>query len=137
MRALNVSRPVSEWRDPRHRRGVAGEVAAARHLESRGFVILAHRFRLRHHDLDLVARRGDLVAFVEVKARQSSRFGSGAEGIGWRKRRNLGRVASAWIARFGRAGERYRFDVVSVRWASGSGFPEIDHIEGAFFHIEK
>ena len=137
MRTLNVCRPVAEWRDPRHRRGLAGEVAAARWLESHGFVIEAHRFRLGHHDLDLIARRGDLVVFVEVKARVSTAFGPATLGIGWQKRRSMGRVASVWIARFGRPADRYRFDVVSVLWGRRNGFPDIDHIEGAFFHMEK
>jgi putative endonuclease len=136
MRALNVSRPVAQWRDPRHRRGIAGEIAASRHLESLGFAIEAHRFRLGHHDIDLVARRGDLVVFAEVKARGSCRFGEGVEAIGWRKRRDLARVATYWVSRFGRPADRYRFDVISASFA-GSGFPQIGHIEGAFFHIEK
>jgi putative endonuclease len=136
MRAPNVSRPIAEWRDPRHRRGIAGEMAAARYLESRGFVIEAHRFRLGHHDVDLIARRDSLVAFVEVKARLSTRFGSGAESIGWRKRRALAQVASIWVARHGRAGDRYRFDLVAVSWP-GSGFPQVEHIEGAWSGVGK
>lgn len=136
MRALNVCRPVAEWRDPRHRRGIAGEVVAARHLEAAGFRIEAHRFRFGHHDMDLVARRADLVVFVEVKARASALFGSGALSIGWRKRRDLARVALVWIARHGRPGDQYRFDVVGIRW-SGIVEAEIEWIEGAFFHVEK
>jgi putative endonuclease len=136
MRGLNVSRPVAEWRDPRHRRGLSGEVAAARFLEARGFSILAHRYRLGHHDVDLVARRGRVVAFVEVKARTSATFGSPAESVGWRKRRDLCRVAEAWIARHGRPGDLYRFDLVSVCWF-GPGFPQISHIEGAFMSVGK
>lgn len=136
MRELNVCRPVAEWRDPRHRRGLAGEVAAARHLEAVGFRIEAHRFRFGHHDVDLVARRGDLVVFVEVKARASTAFGSGLFSIGWRKRRDLARVALVWIARCGRPGDRYRFDVMGIRW-SGMAEAEVEWIEGAFFHVEK
>jgi len=136
MRGLNVSRPVAQWRDPRHRRGLAGEVAAARYLEGRSFVILAHRFRLGHHDIDLVARRGHLVAFAEVKARTSSTFGSPVESVGWRKQRDLCRVAEAWIARHGRAGDVYRFDLITVCWF-GPGFPQVSHMEGAFVSVGK
>jgi len=136
MRGLNVSRPVTEWRDPRHRRGLAGEVAAARYLEARGFLILAHRFRLGHHDLDLIARKGRLVAFVEVKARTSDRFGSPLESLGWRKQRDIARVAESWIQRRGKPGDVYRFDLVSVQWL-GPGFPQVSHIEGAFVSVGK
>jgi putative endonuclease len=136
MRALNVSRPVSQWRDPRHRRGIDGEIAASRHLESLGFQIEAHRFRFGHHDIDLIARRGTLVVFAEVKARWSRSFGQAVEAIGWRKRRDLATVAMVWISRFGRAGDRYRFDLITASYEEG-GFPQIDHLEGAFVHMEK
>jgi putative endonuclease len=64
------------------------------------------------HDLDLIARRGDLVAFIEVKARRSDRYGSGEEAVGPRKRRVLERVAWSWIIKHGQGGDQYRFDVV-------------------------
>lgn len=86
--------------------------------------------------MDLVARRGDLVVFVEVKARASTAFGSGLFSIGWRKRRDLVRVALVWIARYGRPGDRYRFDVIGIRW-SGMVEAEVEWIEGAFIHVEK
>ena len=128
----NVLRPPSEWRDPRHREGLAGELAAARHLESLGWTILAHRFRFGRHDLDLIARRGSLVAFVEVKARRSTSFGSGAESVGWQKRAILRLVAGVWIARSGRPGERYRFDLALVTWPPETGFPHVFHVEDAW-----
>lgn len=132
MLRLNVSRPPTEWRDPRHRQGLAGELAAAQHLASRGWKILAHRFRLGHHDIDLIARRGDLVAFVEVKARRSTSFGSGLEAVGWQKQLVVGTVARSWVARYGRSGDRFRFDLIVVRWPSGGSFPQVVHVEDAW-----
>jgi putative endonuclease len=131
MQSPNVIRPVSQWRDPRHRRGLAGELAAAKHLEARGWRIEAHRYRLGHHDLDLVARLGSLVAFIEVKARRSAAFGSGSESVGWRKRAILRVVAALWVAREGKPADRYRFDVIEVIWP-GTGFPHVFHIEDAW-----
>jgi len=93
---------------------------------------LAHRYRLGHHDIDLIARQGDLVAFVEVKARRSHAFGSGLEAVGWQKQLAIGTVARAWVARHGRPTERFRFDLVVVRWPSGGSFPQIVHIEDAW-----
>src|SRR2546429_3850463 len=55
------------WTDERHRRGIAGEEQAIRYLLSRGCTIVAHRFRVGHTEIDLIARQGDLVTFVEVK----------------------------------------------------------------------
>jgi putative endonuclease len=85
-----------------------------RHLLSHGWRIEAHRFRLGHHDLDLVARLGSTVAFVEVKTRRNRRFGAPAEAIGWRKRQVMTWLAEAWRQRFGRPDDRYRFDVIAV-----------------------
>lgn len=132
----NVVLPAHQWRDPRHRRGLAGELLAARYLESQGWRIEAHRFRFGHHDLDLIARLGNLVAFIEVKARSGSGFGRGAEAIGWRKRRILALVAQVWVARRGLRSDSYRFDVVEVTWPFG-GFPQVTHTEDAWRHVEK
>lgn len=128
----NVVRSPSQWRDPRHRQGLAGELAAARHFESLGWTVLAHRFRFGHHDLDLIVRREGLVAFVEVKARRSAAFGSGAEAVGWQKRAILRLIAGVWIAREGRPEERYRFDLAVVTWPGGGVFPHVSHIEDAW-----
>ncbi|MBL8987769.1 MAG: YraN family protein [Gemmatimonadetes bacterium] len=135
MQAPNVVRPIQQWRDPRHRRGLAGEIAAARYLESAGWRIEAHRFRLGHHDIDLVARRGQVVAFVEVKARTSATFGTGAQSVGWRKRAILRVVAALWIARHGAVGEEYRFDLVEV--LDSRGFQHVSHIPDAWRDVEK
>ena len=136
MQTPNVIRPIAQWRDPRHRRGLAGELVAARHLASTGWRIESHRFRLGHHDIDLVARKGDLVAFVEVKVRQSAAFGSGAESVGWKKRAVIRVVAALWVAKHGRREDRYRFDVVEVSW-SGKAFPHVVHIEDAWRDVDK
>ena len=120
------------WRDPRHRQGLAGELAAARYLESEGWSVLAHRFRFGHHDIDLIARRAGIVAFIEVKSRQSTGFGNGAESVGWQKRAVLRLVAAVWIARRAGGIDRYRFDVILVSWPRGHGFPHVTHIEDAW-----
>src|SRR5262245_25523752 len=92
MRSRPEPVPSSEWTDPRQRRGLWGERVAGAYLASRGWSIEAHRFRLGHQELDLVARRGELVAFVEVKTRTTSAWGAPAESVVWRKRRTITRV---------------------------------------------
>ena len=110
--------------------GLSGERIAARWLLRHGWSIVAHRFRSGHRDLDLVARRDDVVAFVEVKARRGAAFGDPVEAVGWRKRRELVRSAWVWIDRHGHAGEAYRFDVVGVLLTSRGA--RIRHVEHAF-----
>lgn len=118
------------WNDPRHRRGVEGEREAAQYLQEVGWRIVAHRFRMGRLEIDLVARKGSLVAFIEVKTRWSHRFGSPLEAVTWHKRREITRVAQAWVDRHGRGGDTYRFDVIGVTLSSGG--PTIEHVEDAF-----
>lgn len=94
--------------------GLLGERIAARWLQRDGWEVVAHRFRTGHRDIDLIVRRGAEVAFVEVKARRSERFGSPVEAVHHRKRRELGRSARVWVDRFGSDGLSYRFDVVGI-----------------------
>ena len=122
--------PVDEWTDPRHVLGVRGEQDVLAYLVSLGWHVEAHRFRAGRHDIDLVIRRGTLVAFVEVKTRSSGEFGSGVESVGWKKRKALAWAAAVWVARHGQPGDRYRFDVVTIR-PSSTG-PKLEHREDAW-----
>lgn len=122
--------PPDQWQDPRHRAGHEAEEAAARWLVSRGWRIEAHRWTLGRHDLDLIARRGDLVAFIEVKLRRHDRCGAGVEAVGRRKRGAIERTAWSWILLHGHAGDRYRFDVISLERPDGLG--RVEHLEDAW-----
>ena len=117
-------------RDARQALGELGELIAARWLQRQGWTIVARRFRSGHRDLDLVARRADEVAFVEVKARRSLGAADPVEAVGWRKRRELVRSATVWIDRHGRPGEAYRFDVIGVLVEARR--VRIRHVEHAF-----
>lgn len=94
--------------------GILGERVAERWLRLKGWRIVHRRFRSGHRDIDLVAERNGLVAFVEVKARRGLAFGGPVEAVDWRKRRELARSAAVWIDRHGRPRESYRFDIVAV-----------------------
>src|SRR5262245_50875336 len=112
--------PPTRWPDRRHIRGLRGELVALSYLVSCGWEIEAHRFRMGRHDLDLIARRDSTVAFVEVKTRKTAECGAPAEAVSARKQATLARVAACWQARFGRPGDVYRFDLVSV-WERSPG----------------
>jgi putative endonuclease len=116
----------SDWTDPRHQRGLAGEEQAIRYLQSRGWEIVAHRFRLGRIEVDLIARRGCLVAFIEVKARRGVAFGTPFEAVTGAKRREIVKVARAWMDRFGRQSDVYRFDCI------GLVDNKLEHLEDAF-----
>ena len=116
----------STWTDPRHQRGLAGEEQAIRFLQSRGWDILAHRFRVGRIEIDLIARRGALVAFIEVKARRGVAFGSPFEAVTGGKRREIVKVARVWMDRFGQRGDVYRFDCIGIV------DNKLEHLEDAF-----
>src|SRR5918998_716661 len=110
--------------------GALGERVAARWMERAGWEIVARRFRSGHRDLDLVARRAGVVAFVEVKARRGLALGDPVEAVGVWKQRQLARSAWVWIDRHGRPGEAYRFDVIGV--VLGPAGVRVRHVEDAF-----
>jgi putative endonuclease len=113
-----------------HDLGRASERLAARYLEARGYVILERNYRVGHKEVDLIVRRQDLVAFVEVKARAGARFGHPLEAITWAKRREVSYAARVWIAAHGQAGLNYRFDAVAIQWSAGH--PVVEHIPNAW-----
>lgn len=114
------------WTDPRHQHGLEAERQAIGFLLARGWEIAAHRFRAGRGEIDLVARRGRLVAFVEVKARRGDAFGSPLAAVTGPKRRDLVRVARAWIDQHGRPRDVFRFDCIGVQGG------RLEHVEDAF-----
>ena len=96
--------------------GKTGEDLACRELERRGYAIVARRYRRRGGELDIIARDGTTVVFVEVKARQDRAFGQGAEAVGFFKRRRMARLAMDYILRHHLTNCPCRFDVVSIHF---------------------
>jgi putative endonuclease len=110
--------------------GSAGEAAAERWLRSHGFEIVARGFRARCGEIDLIARDGAQVVFVEVKTRTSDAFGRPSEAVNAQKRRRIARVASSFLVRSGWTETACRFDVVEVL-PVGAGW-RVTHIPDAF-----
>ncbi|MEO6211604.1 MAG: YraN family protein [Gemmatimonadaceae bacterium] len=110
--------------------GAEGERIAAVWLAQKGWRILDRRFRNGHRDLDLVAERSGVVAFVEVKTRRGEAFGHPVEAVNWRKQRELCRSAAVWIARHGDEEQAFRFDVVGVLIEGDR--VRVRHVENAF-----
>ncbi|MDG4899205.1 MAG: YraN family protein [Mesorhizobium sp.] len=110
-----------------YRRGHRGEWLAALALMLKGYRILARRHRTKLGEIDLIARRGDLVLFVEVKARRT--LMEAMEAIAHASERRIEGAADLWLSRqpdYGRLS--VRFDMVAVlpwRWPV--------HVENAFY----
>ena len=111
--------------------GKRGEDAACEELERRGYIILDRRFRTRCGELDIVARDGKVVVFVEVKARTDGNFGDPPESITWRKRRRLAQMAASYLVRKHLGEVPCRFDVVAVMEGPDAA-RTIELIQGAF-----
>lgn len=123
-----------------HAAGVRYERLAIRHLERRGFAVVDRNLRFGRNEIDLVVRRGPIVAFVEVKGRSGVGYGDPLAAITSRKRREIERVAAWWVVRryadLLEGGRRarlpiFRFDAVAVRERPG-GPVEIEHVEDAW-----
>lgn len=92
--------------------GRAGEDAAVALLETHGYRIVARNVRMPGGEIDVVARDGDTVVFVEVKARASGSFGRAVGAVDARKRAALRALAADWL-QVAAPRARARFDVVA------------------------
>ncbi len=116
--------------DPRHTFGEWGEELAARQLEAAGFDVVARGFRCRFGEIDIIARKADLLIFCEVKSRRRDSFTSPLEAVGRTKQARLVKTAGWYLNSRGWDGD-VRFDVIAVLARPGRR-PEIEWIEDAF-----
>jgi putative endonuclease len=110
--------------------GKTGEDLACRELERLGYAILARRYRTRIGELDIIARDGRTLVFVEVKARHDRAFGGASEAVGFTKRRRLARLALDYIVRHRLIDCPCRFDVVSIQFETNQ--PKVEVFRNAF-----
>jgi putative endonuclease len=111
--------------------GADAEAAACAFLEDSGLRIVERNFRARGGEIDVVARAGELLVFVEVRFREGEEFGAPEETVGLAKRRRIASAARDYLARIPLSSwKEARFDVVAV---AGRG-PDavIRHYPGAF-----
>ena len=113
--------------------GNRGEEAAAAYLEKNGYAILERQYRTPIGEIDLIAKVGKTLVFVEVKTRRSARYGAPSAAVGREKQRHIIRSAQWYMMRHERQGEvpPCRFDVVEV-YASPNGAWDVRHLENAF-----
>ncbi|MGH2403684.1 MAG: YraN family protein [bacterium] len=116
--------------------GAIGETAAAAWLEEHGYQVLARNVRTRYGEIDVVAKLGALVVFVEVKSRTGKEFGHPADAIVAMKQRRLARLAAAYLHRVGLDECSARFDAIAVRLDPGGALKGIEHIPDAFHLVD-
>ncbi|MCM2326688.1 MAG: YraN family protein [Lysobacter sp.] len=101
------------------RRGEEAEELAARFLADRGLEIVARNYRTRLGEVDIVARDGPALVFVEVRARSWSAYGGAAASVDFRKQRRIVAAARHYLARL-RAEPPCRFDVLTLQGPQGA-----------------
>jgi putative endonuclease len=111
--------------------GKTGEDLACVELVRRGYAIIARRHRCRSGEIDIIARDGSTVVFVEVKARGGRAFGLAAEAVTFQKQRRIARIASEYVMQHHLQNCPCRFDVVSIHFRE-DGRPTVDLFQNAF-----
>ena len=99
--------------DDRRKTGGAGEEAVCRFLEKNGYTVLARNYTVRGGEIDIIAAKGEIIAFVEVKLRKEGALVSGEEAVNYSKRKHLIYAAERYMLQYGE-GRCGRFDVAAV-----------------------
>jgi putative endonuclease len=108
-----------------------GESLAVRHLQELGYVILERNYRCRDGEVDIVARDGDRLAFVEVRARRTQAYGTPEESVTLRKQERLARVARSYLQENGCADVDWGIDVVALEFTPGGILERLELIRNA------
>ena len=111
--------------------GDRGENAAVQYLRKAGYQILIRNHKNQFGEIDIIARDGDTIVFVEVKTRSEHTEGRPEEAVTRTKQRQITRAASVWLQQHKLHQHRCRFDVIAIVWRTGEQ-PIIDHIQSAF-----
>jgi putative endonuclease len=114
----------------RFHKGRAGEDAAADFLARNGMKIVERNFRCPSGEIDIIARDGKTIVFVEVRSTGGTKFGHAEESLIARKRRRVVNAALWYLKKSAREHASARIDVVAIRWNEGK--PEINWIVNAF-----
>ena len=114
----------------KYQTGMQAQQLAESHLTDNGYRILERNYRIRTGEVDIIARHGNYVVFVEVKFRRSVDFGYPRESVGVVKQQRIIRTAMHYIAARNIDDMDFRFDVIEVL-AQGDAV-QINHIENAF-----
>jgi putative endonuclease len=111
--------------------GKMGEDIAAEFFEARGFIVLERNYRTSTGEIDLIVRKDDLIVFVEVKTRTSTRYGLPEEAITSTKQEHMVTSAEEYILSHPENSEFWRLDVLSILINQHNGNPQIEWFENA------
>lgn len=110
--------------------GQSSEMLAVRFLKKQRYKILETNYRTRQGEIDIIARDGDTIAFVEVKARNSDQFGNPKGAVTFQKQRKISMAALQYLKATEQSNAKARFDVVGI--CSRTDPPAIEIVKNAF-----
>ena len=111
--------------------GDFGERLAVQHLEAKGYQIVERNYRRREGEIDIIARLGNVLAFVEVRCRRGSLMGTAIQSLSPAKQRRLVALAEAYGRDRDSILEQRRIDVIAVDLAPDGRLVSLAHVEGA------
>lgn len=112
--------------------GIKGEKLAEEFLKKKGFTILHRNYRYLKAEIDILARRAEILAVVEVKSRSSEFFESVAETVSRKKIKLIVMAADHYVIE-NALNVEVRFDIITVL-KKGESY-ELEHLENAFYHF--
>lgn len=110
--------------------GRGGEGLAVNFIKEKGYKILETNFSCKLGEIDIIAKKGDVLCFIEVKLRKTKEFGSPLEAIDIRKKGRIFKTAQYYCMKNKIGDVPMRFDAVGIDFSSG--LPVIEHVENAF-----
>jgi len=111
--------------------GRDGEEIACRYLEAKEYEIVARGFRMFRGEIDVIARDGETLVFVEVKARTDESYGRPEEAVTPAKQRQIRRVAQGFLVAHPHPGVGCRFDVIAILFRDRDDY-RLEHFVDAF-----
>ncbi|MCX6571562.1 MAG: YraN family protein [Candidatus Aminicenantes bacterium] len=111
--------------------GLRGEEIACAYLEKKKYAIVTRRFRMFRGEIDIVARDGTTLVFVEVKARADDSFGRPEESVTPGKQRQIRKIAQGYLVQNPPADVACRFDVISILFGDENAY-RLEHFVDAF-----
>jgi len=112
--------------------GFLGEDIAVKLVQEKGFTVLERNFRCKHGEIDIIARDGKKIIFIEVKTRKSARYGTPEEAVDWRKQKKLRLLAVHYLSKHCLKFCSCRFDVYSIYLNKDNDLQSVRIIEDCF-----
>lgn len=112
--------------------GKQGEALAHKYLQEQHYTIVQTNFRCKLGEIDIIAKDGLVVVFVEVRTQTSNPYGPAYNTVTYPKQKQVKRVALYYISKHNLVNTQFRFDVIGILLNPKTGKHHIDHIQNAF-----